>query len=51
MKYALKNILSAYYNIIITYERYPLDTVLNISLQNSLLASLLLLPSYRQGFS
>ena len=50
--YALKNILTAYYNlIIITYERYFLDIVLNISLQNSLLASLLLLPSYRQSFS
>ena len=51
MKYALKNIVAAYYNNIIAYERYPLDIVFNISLQNSLLASLLLLPSYRQGFS
>ena len=34
MKYALKDILAAYYSIIITYERYPLDIVLNISLQN-----------------
>ena len=32
--YALKNILVAYYSIIITHERYQLDIVLNISLQN-----------------
>ena len=48
---ALKNILAAYYNIIITYERYPLDIALNISLQIPLLISLLLVQNYRQVFS
>ena len=47
MKYALKNILAVYYNNIITYERYRLDIVLNISLQNSHSASRLPLPNYR----
>ena len=51
LKYTLKNILAAYCNIIINYERYCLDIVFNISLQNSLMASLLLWSSYRHGFS
>ena len=44
------HILAAYYNVFTTYEIYWLDIVLNISLQNSLLASLLLLLSYKQVF-
>ena len=47
--YTLKKVVAAYYNIILTYEIYWLDIVLNVTLQKSLLAELLL-PNYRQGF-
>ena len=47
--YSIKKVLAAYYNIIITYESYWLDIVLNVTLQKSFLAELLL-PNYRQGF-
>ena len=32
-----KKVVTVCYNIIITYERYLLDIVLNVSLQNSFL--------------
>ena len=39
------------YTIIITHEKCWLDVALKISLQNSLLTTLLLLPNFRQGLS
>ena len=50
MMYTLKKVVAAYYNIILTKERYRLDIAPNVSFQKSLLTTLPL-PNIDRGFS